>query len=195
MARRLSTTVVMRSVSLTRSSLALRMIVRPWANAAATAITGISSIRLGTSSRKIVVPVRGAPWISMLPIGSPSDWWTISVMCAPIRLRTLRIAVRVGLRPTSLISKREPGRAAAATSQKAALEMSPGTVKSQACGVWPPSSEIALPSWRVWMPNEASMRSVWSRVSAGWMTVVVPSAKSPASSTALFTWALATGMS
>ena len=39
------------------------------------------------------------------------------------------------------------------------------------------------------------MRSVWSRVSAGWMTVVLPSANMPASRTALFTWALATGMS
>ena len=80
------------------------------------------------------MPLSGAPWISMLPIGSPSDWWTISIMWAPMRLSTLRMAVRVGLRPTSLMSRREPGRAAAATSQKAALEMSPGTVKSQACG-------------------------------------------------------------
>ena len=39
------------------------------------------------------------------------------------------------------------------------------------------------------------MRSVWSRVTAGSTTVVSPSAYSPASSTADFTWALATGMS
>ena len=51
-----------------------------------------------------------------------------------MRLSTLRMAVRVGLSPTSLRSRREPGMAAAATSQKAALEMSPGTVKSQALG-------------------------------------------------------------
>ena len=36
------------------------------------------------------------------------------------------------------------------------------------------------------------MRSVWSRVSAGWTAVVTPSQNMPASSTALFTWALGT---
>ena len=112
-----------------------------------------------------------------------------------MRLRAVMMAVRVGLSPTLRRVSRAPGSAAAATSQNAALEMSPGTVKSQACGTWPPISEIESPAWMVLTRNEASMRSVWSRVVAGWMTVVVPLANMPARSTALFTCALATGIS
>ena len=43
------------------------------------------------------------------------------------------------------------------------------------------------------MPNAGSARSVWSRVGTGSITAVVPAACSPASRTALLTWALATG--
>ena len=46
---------------------------------------------------------------------------------APKRRSTPSSAVRVGFRPTSSMSTREPGSAAAATSQKAADEKSPGT--------------------------------------------------------------------
>ena len=42
-------------------------------------------------------------------------------------------------------------------------------------------------------PAASSISSVWSRVGAGSTTVVAPSALRPASSTADFTWALATG--
>ncbi|MNW22308.1 hypothetical protein D3C71_2237130 [compost metagenome] len=42
-------------------------------------------------------------------------------------------------------------------------------------------------------PNPRIMRSVWSRVITGSMTVVMPGALRPAKSTADFTWADATG--
>jgi hypothetical protein len=85
--------------------------------------------------------------------------------------------------------------AAAATSQKAAEEISPGTVKSQDSGIWPPGMVILLPSVRMETRKLVSMRSVWSLVVDGWITVVIPSANMPARSTALFTWAEATGIS
>lgn len=44
-------------------------------------------------------------------------------------------------------------------------------------------------------PAASSMTSVWSRVGSGSITVVGPSARSPASSRQDFTWALATGSS
>ena len=67
---------------------------------------------------------------------------------APKRRRTPRSAVRVGFRPTSSISMREPGRAAAATSQKAADEKSPGTTSVRPCRRWPPVTETVRPSTR-----------------------------------------------
>ncbi len=112
-----------------------------------------------------------------------------------MRERTLRIAVRVGLRPTSVMRSREPGIAAAATSQNAAEEISPGTAKSHDSGICPPGREMLLPLIRVETRKAASIRSVWSRVAEGWTTTVVPSEKSPARSTALFTCAEATGIS
>ena len=59
----------------------------------------------------------------------------------------------------------------------------------------PPVTVMRLPSRRTSAPNAPSMRSVWSRVGTGSTTVVSPSAKSPAISTADFTCALATGSS
>ena len=85
----------------------------------------------------------------------------------------------------------------AATSQKAALEISPGTVMSLFCGTTGPSTAMSRPSSDTvqGMLKCSNSRSVWSRVMAGWCTEVRPSASIPASSTALFTWALAMGRS
>ena len=49
--------------------------------------------------------------------------------------------VRVSLRPTFLTSSRAAGWAAAAAIQKAALEMSPGTLKLRDSGICPPASD------------------------------------------------------
>ncbi len=49
------------------------------------------------------------------------------------------------------------------------------------------------PSTDTGAPRAASARSVWSRVAAGSVTVVSPSAAMPASRMALFTWAVGTG--
>ena len=73
-------------------------------------------------------------------------------------------AVRVGLSPTSSISTREPGSAAAATSQNAADEKSPGTVSVRARSRWPPATDTVSPSTATRPPNAGSARSVWSRV-------------------------------
>ena len=56
--------------------------------------------------------------------------------------------LRVGFRPTSFTSSREPGCAADATSQKAALEISPGTVKSIDSGTCPPSTVVRISTRR-----------------------------------------------
>ena len=107
-------------------------------------------------------------------------------------------AARVGLSPTFSITRSDPGTSSAATTKKAADEGSPGTSM-----VWGLSSASPT-SWIVRVPSGAtstdscapkpfSMRSEWSRVGTGSITVVMPGVLSPASSTALFTWAEATG--
>ncbi len=82
----------------------------------------------------------------------------------------------------------------AATTQKAAWEGSPGTSSSKG---WRRDrrrrtvSPSALTSTSA--PQADSISSVWARVRTCSRTTVSPSAPRPASSTAPFTWALATG--
>ena len=77
-----------------------------------------------------------------------------------MRSNTPSTPVRVWFRPTFLISKWERGCAAAATIQKAALEMSPGTVKSRDSGVWPPCSETVSSFFCGRTRKYSSIRSV-----------------------------------
>ncbi len=87
------------------------------------------------------------------------------------------------------------GWSAAAASQKAADEMSPGTSMSRAAKPTGPSIVVVEPSRWTGAPSQASSRSVWSRVGPGVVMVVRPSAASAARVTAPSTWALATGRS
>ena len=136
MRRRLSATAKMRSVSLTRSSPASRMMVVPLARAAATAMIGSSSMILGMMEPPISMPLRALPRTVTWPVGSPpSVSRTVSVMLAPMRTRMSMMPERVGFNPTFWTVRRAPGCTEAATSQNAALEMSPGTVKSCDSGV------------------------------------------------------------
>ena len=102
---------------------------------------------------------------------------------------------RRGLRPMSCTVRLDPGSSAAATRNGAAEEMSPGTSTSSSRRCSVPSTEIERPFRRTGTPAASSISSVWSRVGAGSSTVVLPRAPSPASSTADFTCALATGSS
>ena len=80
----------------------------------------------------------------------------------------------------------------AATTQNAADDGSPGTSKSKGRGA-PAVTRTARSSTRViGAPSAASIRSLWSRLGAGSEISVVPSACSPARSSAVFTCALAT---
>ena len=93
--------------------------------------------------------------------------------------------MRLGLRPTPSIVSSLPVRAAAAT-KKAADEGSPGTVPAKP-SCWKRSTRTVEPSTSTGPPSARIARSVWSRVAAGSVTEVTPSASRPASSTALFT--------
>ncbi len=144
----------------------------------------IDNVRhLGSS---ITVPRRRLPLMSMTPQGSPCvDHLDHFANARTMRISTSMMPVRVGLRPTFLIRRREPGWAAAATSQKAALEISPGTLKSRdssdchtfqrhpaflgtAVAIRADFSSCSLTR------KYSSIRSVWSRLTDGSMTVVVP---------------------
>ena len=109
--------------------------------------------------------------------------------------RILITPMRVGLIPTWVSSRSEPGAMLAATRKKAAEEISAGTSISVAVSALPPVTAITPSSTLTGQPKPPSMRSVWSRVGAGSVTEVQPSAYRPASSTQDFTWALAMGRS
>ena len=70
--------------------------------------------------------------------------------------------------------------------------MSAGTSTRAARSTCPPRTDAVAPSRPTLTPKAVSIRSVWSRVGAGSVTRVSPSAYSPASNSADFTWALAT---
>ena len=103
--------------------------------------------------------------------------------------------MRRGFRPTSWIVRSLPGTRAAAASSGAADEKSPGTSTSPSRSEPAGWTVIEVGPRRTGTPAPSSMSSVWSRVGAGSTTVVWPPALIPASSTADFTCALATGSS
>ena len=82
----------------------------------------------------------------------------------------------------------------AAATMKAAEEGSPGTTTSEASISAGPSTPATRVPAVVGTLNSGSMSSVWLREGAGSVTVVVPSAKVPARSTAVFSWAEAMGL-
>ena len=100
--------------------------------------------------------------------------------------------VREGFSPTPSMVTSDPGRAAAATAGNAADEMSPGTTASRPDSVCPPSRPTV---WSVTAHRNAERRERALRmVSCGRVLGDLGSASGirPASSTALFTWALGT---
>ena len=104
--------------------------------------------------------------------------------------------MRRGFRLTPWIVSSEPAISVAATTSGAAEETSPGTSISP--GSSRSAGQTVTLRARTWTraPAAASRCSVWSRVGTGSSTVVSPPrARSPASSTADFTCALATGSS
>ena len=103
--------------------------------------------------------------------------------------------MRVGLSPTPVMRKREPGTSPPATSQKLAALRSPGTSRSS--GARRSARPTADRPREVFTsaPIARSIRSVWSRVGMVSTTSVNPSAYRPASKMADLTWALATGVS
>ena len=111
-------------------------------------------------------------------------------------------ARRVGLTPTPRSVSSASGWIAAATSQNAAAETSPGTRSLDRTHRRPsfetdrhrPAGPAARPRSRPATPRARSIRSVWSRVATASRTVVRPSARSPASRIADLTWALGTGV-
>ena len=186
-----------RSLSLTRSSARPDMRVVPSANAATIARTGNSSIMLGTRSGGTSTAVSGLQSTVTSPTGSPPSTRSLAtVSAAPISRSVSRNPIRPGLRPTPVTATREPGTMAAAASGNAAEEMSPGTEIALAVSSGSPVSRTAPPSsCCTHAPKCRSMRSVWSRVGDGSTTTVSPGVFSPASSTADFTCAEATGSS
>ena len=100
---------------------------------------------------------------------------------------------RVGLVPTAGNTTSLPGVIAAATRKNAADDKSAGTVTSTGDSAAAGSIVTWLFPRRTLAPIAASMRSVWSRLGPGSITVTGLAAYSPAISSALFNCALATG--
>ena len=200
MARSCLAITAKRSVSLTRSSAASRITLVPSAQRAATERIGISSTSLGIRSPPISKAFSGLWRTRRSATGSPAtSRWLSSSSGAPICSNTSRIPVRVGLMPTFSIVSSAPGTTSAAINQNAAELMSPGTTTCCPCSCAPGCTITVGPSaacgWLIRSaPKARSMRSLWSRESAGSITVVLPLAVNPASSKALLTWALATGV-
>ncbi len=127
-----STTVAMRSDSLTRSSPAPRTIVSPSAKQPSSATSGSSSMASGTSSAVTSVASMG-PWLtSRSDTGSSSEASPAPrnrrPRSPPIRWTIRRKPARVQLTPTPSSTRREPRTITPAAIRNAALDMSPGTV-------------------------------------------------------------------
>ena len=104
------------------------MRVVPSAKAAATARIGNSSIIDGAISGSVVVPRRALAVTSRSPTVSPLSMRSfVTVMLAPMRLRTVMRPARVGFSMTRESVSFDPGTRIAATSGKAAEEGSGGT--------------------------------------------------------------------
>ena len=126
-----STTVAIRSDSLTRSSPAPRIVVVPRAKLASSTIRGSSSISVGTISASMSVATSSAGRTSMSATGSPAaSRRRNSPTLAPIRSSTASMPVRVGLIEMSRRVRLEPCRMVAAAMNGAADEKSPGTAIS-----------------------------------------------------------------
>ena len=111
---------------------------------------------------------------------------------APIRSSTSRKPRRPGPTYTFSTTTSLPGVMQAATTQKAAWDGSPGTSSSN--GRRGEGRTVIRPGSIVTSaPARASSSSVWARTGSGSRRTVSPSAPRPASSTAPFTWPLATG--
>ncbi len=95
-------------------------------------------------------------------------------MRAPILLSTAIYPVLVGFRQISRSRISEPFEAAAHTAGNAAEEGSPGTCTSLAERLCGPLTRTVVPSRSICAPKYGSMRSVWSRLSEGSLTVVTP---------------------
>ena len=192
MAFRLSATTWMRSVSLTFNSSASLIMVRPEAWVAKRAMIGSSSIKRGIKSPEISVPWRSevsTTRVAALATGSRSKIWSLP----PIFSITSRMPVRVSLMPTFSRRIWLLGTIKPATNQKAALEISPGTVTSQAWKLWGPRKRISLPFTLIRPPNCWIISSVWFRVSSFSRMTDSPSACIAAKRRADLTCAEATG--
>ena len=169
--RVISVTVVsIRSVSFTRSSAASRITVSPVAKQAATARMGTSSSMRGIMSPPISTPCRSVEVTRISATGSPPSILSstsFSPSPAPISSSTSIIPVLLGLRPTPRTRMRAFGWHRPATIQNAAELMSPGTVMSTALSFdeWITRSR---PFSSMLPPIAVTIRSVWSRESAGW---------------------------
>ena len=107
-------------------------------------------------------------------------------MSAPMRSRVRTNPMRAGFSDTFWMVMELPGFSRAAAATKAAEEGSPGTTTSEASiSAGPVTVATRVPAV-VGTLNSGSMSSVWLREGAGSFTVVVPSAKTPARSTAVF---------
>lgn len=121
--------VAIRSVSFTRSSRALRTTRSPSDKAPGYGENGDFINQVGDFLRQKCGTVEGAGAVDGdVSVGFPGIFRRgfHKSMCAPMRRRALMTAQRVSLRPTWRSVRREPGRVAAATIQKAAEEMSAG---------------------------------------------------------------------
>ena len=104
--------------------------------------------------------------------------------------------MRRGFRLTPWIVIRDSGTSVAAAMNGAADEKSPGTSTAPTPDpLGRVDADRASAGCSRDAPAARSISSVWSRVGAGSITVVRPTAPSPASSTADLTCALATGSS
>ena len=156
--------------------------------------TGNSSMASGTSASGTAMPLSPERRTCRSATGSPPcDSRGTTVMSAPMSFRMSMTPVRVGFTPTFSMMYSPLPAMLPATRKNAAEEISPGTSTREPCRVCRPFSRTRGPSVSICTPKPRSMRSVWSRVGAGSVTVVMPSAYSPASRIADFTCALATG--
>ena len=184
----------MRSLSFTRSSPASRNSVTPSANAAATARTGISSIThgiVGTLDRGAVQ--RGGA-DAQLPdrLAEPLAGRHHLDRRAHAHAARRRSAMRAGLSATSSTTSSEPGRDGGRDHPERGRRRIAGHVEARTAAGAPAVTRTARSSTRViGAPSAASIRSVWSRLGAGSAISVVPSACSPARTSAVFTCALA----
>ena len=135
----------------------------------------------------------------MSATGSPASVRSLcQVISAPISASVVNRPVRFGFMPIPVSVTSEFSEIAAATAAKAAELGSPGTITGHAISSGCPVRVIWAALSASWVmvtvaPKWVSINSVWSRVGCGSITVVLPGVFNPASRTADFTCAEATG--